>query len=89
MITVTRHGNLGPMEAFELRNELEGLTTGTHCDVLLDLSAVDTLHPAAVAAIVSGAGCARRGSGRLRMIEPSDARAQRTLSLVSIATLLR
>jgi hypothetical protein len=56
--------------------------------VTLDLSGVDSLHPAAVAAIVAGAWSLRRTMGSFRIVEPDGYAARRALSRVSVSTLI-
>ena len=52
MIIISRNGDLGPADALDLRNELDEATRSDDPNVMLDLRAVDSLHPAVVAAIV-------------------------------------
>lgn len=89
MITISREGELGPVEALELRDELAMVSYGPRCDVTLDLTHVSSIHPAVTAAIVDGAARVRRQTGSFRLVEPQGQNARRALSLVSIRTLLR
>ena len=89
MIVITRKGDLGPVEALQLRDELSRAAGTEHPDVLLDLTEVTAVHPAVAAAIVAGANKVRRQTGQFCIAEPVAAEAQRTLSLVNLSTLLR
>jgi anti-anti-sigma regulatory factor len=89
MITITRQGDLGPLDALELRKELAGAARSAYRDVVLDLTDVISLHPAAVAAIVAGATRIRNSTGSFELLEPAGPSARRTLGLVSMSTLLR
>jgi hypothetical protein len=88
MTTITRHGDLGPIEALGLRDELVRAADMPRPHITLDLSGVDSLHPAAAAAIVAGAWNVRRTMGSFTMVEPGGYAARRTLSRVSISTLI-
>lgn len=81
-------GDLGPVEALELRGVLDRETADVRPQVILDLSAVDTMHPAVAAAIVRAARRARQRAGALSVIAPMAAAAARTVGLVSLQDLL-
>ena len=89
MITISRHGVLGPIEALELRDELARAAHRSHRDVTLDLTDVSSLHPAVSAAIVHGAAKVRRQTGSFRLLQPAITDARRTLQLASIVRLIR
>jgi len=88
MTTITRHGDLGPIEALELRDELVRAADAPQPHVTLDLSGVDSLHPAVAAAIVAGAWSLRRTMGSFMIVEPDGYAARRALSRVSVSTLI-
>ncbi len=88
MSTFTLEGNLGPLDALALRSDLDGATDQPRPQVVLDLSAVESLHPAVVAAIVRASRRARKAAGTLRLVTPAAPRAARTIHLVSLPDLL-
>lgn len=89
MIVISRRGQLGPVEALELRADIASAAHDPSRHVLLDLASVDTLHPAVVAAIVDGAARVRQRAGTFGIVEPTNADALRTFDLVSLDTLIR
>ncbi len=88
MIVITRRGDLGPADALALREELDDATRQTDPSIVLDLRAVDSLHPAVVAAVVRAARRARHAAGSLELRRPTSASASRMLGLVAIDHLL-
>ncbi len=89
MTTIRLTGDLGPVEALDLRERLERETARPRPHVTVDLATVNTMHPAVVAAIVRAAQRAHLASGELRLIEPTAPPASRTIDLVSLDHLLR
>ncbi|MEM9466128.1 MAG: STAS domain-containing protein [Actinomycetota bacterium] len=88
MIVISRSGDLGPADALELRHELDDATRRNDPNVMLDLRAVDSLHPAVVAAIVRAARRARQAAGGLELRRPTSPDASRMLGLVAIDQLI-
>ena len=88
MTTIECHGDLGPLDALALRRDLDRATAEQRPHVLLDLSGVESLHPAVVAAIVRASRRARRSAGTLRLVAPTADRAERMLGLVTLPHLL-
>lgn len=89
MIVISREGHLGPIEALELRSDIASAAQDPSRHVTLDLTSVETLHPAVVAAIVDGAARVRRQAGTFGIVDPVSLDALRTFDLVSLDTLIR
>ncbi|MFT4595916.1 MAG: anti-anti-sigma factor [Paracrocinitomix sp.] len=88
MSVIELTGDLGPMDALTLRRELDLATAQIRPQIVLDLSAVASLHPAVVAAIVRASRRARKAAGSLRLVAPTSPSAERTIGLVSLPDLL-
>jgi len=88
MTVIQRSGDLGPLDALELRRDLDRATAELRPQITLDLSAVESLHPAVVAAVVRASRRARKAAGTVRLIAPTGAAASRTIGLVSLPNLL-
>ena len=89
MSVIELEGHLGPLDALTLRRSLDQVTAETRPQVVVDLSAVESLHPAVAAALVRAARRARRAAGSLRIVEPTTAGADRMFRLVSMPNLVR
>ena len=89
MSVIELSGVLGPLDALDVRRSLDAATSQPRPQILLDLSAVESLHPAVAAAIVRGSRRARRGAGQLRVIEPTSAAGDRLFRLASLPAILR
>lgn len=88
MTTIRLTGDLGPLEALELRDRLEGEIAVRRPRIFLDLSAVESVHPAVLAAIVRAAKIARTRSGFLQLAPPTAARACRVIDQVCLNRIL-
>jgi anti-anti-sigma regulatory factor len=86
---VELRGRIGPMEALELRGQIDSATAELRPQVVVDLSEAETIHPSVVAAIVRGVERARYARGSLRVIPPTRPAVIRVLDLVSARDLLR
>jgi len=89
MSVIELTGELGPLDALTLRRSLDQATAEDRPQVLIDMSAVKSLHPAVAAAIVRAARQARRSAGQLRVIEPKSPGADRMFRLISLPQIVR
>lgn len=89
MSTLELHGHLGPLDALEIRRSLDQATAVTRPHVLVDMSDVDSMHPAVAAAIVRGSRRARRSAGTFRVIAPAKPGTDRMFHLASLPAILR
>ena len=88
MSIIERSGDLGPMDALSLRHDLDRATANVRPHIVLDLSSVDSMHPAVVAAIVRASRRAKKAAGSFRLVAPTAPQAERTIRLVSLPDLL-
>lgn len=89
MSVIELEGQVGPVEALALRVRLDQETAEIRPRVVVDLSRVDTIHPAVVAAVVRATRRARRVSGDIQLIAPAHGPAARVLDLISASDVLR
>ncbi len=79
--TITVTGRLDSVEAAPLRSEVsEHLNNGTN-RIIIDLSSVEFVDSAGLAALVIGMKRARLNGGDVRLVRPSHVDAQRVFAL--------
>ena len=89
MSVIELEGHLGPLDALELRRSLDTATAVQRPQVVVDMTRVQSVHPAVAAAVVRAARRARRGAGSLRLLEPTEPGADRMLQLISLPQIVR
>lgn len=83
ILTVRLAGRLDALEASELRRLLTGHLQDGRNNIAVDLSDLDFLDSAGLAALVKGMKDAREAGGDLRLVWPTSADAQRIFELTS------
>lgn len=79
--TITLEGRLDALEAGPLRTVLHEAIIEGQNNLVVDLSAIDFVDSAGLAALVKGMKDARRGGGDLKLVSPKGADAMRVFEL--------
>lgn len=79
--SVTLCGRLDAVSAVQLRRELEGAFASEQFRIVVDLSAVEFVDSAGLAALASGMRRARQNGGDLRIVYPASQSARRVFAL--------
>lgn len=82
-------GAIDPARSFDLRTELEPMTSEVRPMIIVDLSSVTELHPSGVSVLMAQARRARQHGGSFHVVAPTDVGAANTLDLVGLQKTLR
>lgn len=81
---IDRSGRLGPADALEVDELLEGLSTAIRPCLVVDLAGAEDVHPSFVAVLRRHQRRARQQGGDLRVVTPRHDAARLTFDLVGL-----